>query len=288
MMINIMSKTQKKARKTKYQFDQYWAMHYTEIFPNTKERDYKVIIKARSSEFAKSILKKKVKEDNSKSKITNLQIYMLKPKSALNNLRLTIEDWKHVHQASFPNVSNILFKYLMPRPAGWKTRTNSKKPINPCLFKKGNQNRKNNLTFEQKAYLKWDGVWKPWPTSERNALKEKIILALKMHGNNRSHASKYLKINQRHLYKLMKEKFIEVDWAKEFPPPEMSIQNQNVDHSKRIAGIQRAWDERSAKLQALHGPKILELHERGYSVTKICKELGHNKNFIRKVVENSK
>ena len=116
MMIIIMSKTQKKARNTKYQFDQYWAIHYTEVFLNLKERDYKVIIKARSAELAKSILKKKVKEDNSRNKITNLQIYMLKPKMALNKLRLTIGDWKHVHQASFPNVCNvcIIREYFKP------------------------------------------------------------------------------------------------------------------------------------------------------------------------------
>ena len=279
---------QSKLRKEKYTYDQFWSIHYTEVFENKKERDYKVIVKARSAQLAKLILKKKVQEDSAKNKITNLQIYMLRPKTALNNLKLTIDDWKHIHQAAFPNVSNVLFKYLVPRPTGWKTRTNSKNPINPCLFKKGNKNRKNNLTFEEKAYMKWDGNWKAWPAAERNSLKEKIILALRMHNNNRSHASRYLKINQRHLYKLMKEKFIEVDWTKEFPPPDMSIQNQKIDHDKRIAGIRRAWNERSAKLQALHGPKIIKLHEEGYNITNISKELGHNKKFISKVIANFK
>ena len=281
--------SQKKFRKTKYQFDQFWSLHYTEIFSDKTERDYKTIIKARSADYAREILIKKTKDDNPGHLLNNIQVYMLQPGSSLNNLILTIEDWDHIHKASFPNVANVLFKCHIPRPEGWLTRTNSKKPklSNKNAFQAFNKAHECQLSREQKAYMKWDGKWKPWPSSERNALKQRIQLALKMFGNNRSHAAKHLRIHVRYLYKLMHDKFIEVDWTKEFPPPVISIVDQNTNQEKRSQSIKKSWEKRSQELQKLRGPKILELHRKGYNLTSIHRELGHSKPFIKKVIQNA-
>lgn len=283
-----MSKLQRYNRRKKYQFDQFWAAHYTEIYSDKTERDYKTVIKARSSDYAKEILIKKTKEDNSNHLLKNIQIYMFQPGGSLNNLSLTIADWDHIHKASFPNVANVLFKCHIPRPKDWLTRTNSKKPkfSNKNAFKKLNQAHKCQLSKEQKAYMKWDGKWKPWPVTERNALKQRIQLALKMFGNNRTHAAKHLRMHVRHLYKLMHNKFIEVDWTKDFPPPVVSIVDQKTSREKRNESIKKSWAKRSEQLQKLRGPKILELHHKGYNLTSIHRELGHSKKFIKKVIEN--
>jgi hypothetical protein len=283
-----MSKLQKYNRKQKYQFDQFWAVHYTEIFTDKTERDYKAIIKARSADYAKDILIKKTKDDNPNHLLNNIQVYMFQPGGSLNNLILTIEDWDHIHKASFPNVANVLFKHYIPRPEGWLTRTNSKKPkfSNKNAFKKSNKAHTCELSREEKAYMKWDGKWKPWPVTERNALKQRIQMALKMFGNNRSQAAKHLRMHVRYLYKLMHDKFIEVDWTKEFPPPVVSIVDQKTDFKKRNESIKKSWVKRSEKLQKLRGPKILALHHKGYNLTSIHRELGHSKKFIKKVIEN--
>ena len=160
------------------------------------------------------------------------------------------------------------------------------------VIKQFNKDKKNiytfkcNLSKENKAYMKWDGKWKPWPMSERNALKQRIILALKMFDNNRTHAAKHLRMSVRYLYKLMHDKFIEVNWTKQFPPPIVSIVDQKTDHKKRNQSIKNSWVRRSKQLQKLRGPKILELHHKGYNLTSIHRELGHSKKFIKKVIEN--
>ena len=281
--------SQKKLRNKKFSFDQYWNIHYTEVLDNGAERDYKSIIKSRSADLAKEILIKKIKEDNPTHKIKSVQIYMFSSKSYLDGLQLNIEDWEHIRLASFPNIANCLFKCYIARPEGYSNRFNKSAPNHPRLFKKGNKqspHHKNKLTKTEKAHkLFKNGKWIPWAHSEREALKEKIILALNSFNNNRSASAKFLKINPRSLYSLMHDKFIEIDWNKEYPPPKPDISNFGKDYLKKL-NLGRAL--KSKAFYKKIKPKVLSLHHKGLSMSQIRSRLGHSYKTIKNCIENDK
>ena len=66
----------KKFRSQVFDFDQYWNIHYTEVSFNGQENDYKVFIKAKSLDFAKEILLKRIREDDEQASIKSVQGYM--------------------------------------------------------------------------------------------------------------------------------------------------------------------------------------------------------------------
>jgi len=230
--------TQKKFRNQHFPFDQYWAIHYTEVFADQSEQDYQSIIKARSAQASLDILTKKIKEDHAEHTIKSVQIFMFSHETLLYNLKLTIDDWKHIRSCAFPNFANHLFKHNKPRPHGYQNRFNKGiAPKNGIGFQKGNTIRANNVKEEDKPYMKFKGHWMPWPKEERNALKEKIQLHLSLNDNNRTYAAKSLGINVRYLYKLMNEKFVEVDWNKDFPPLKPKIYYAHTAIMKRSANM---------------------------------------------------
>lgn len=213
---------QLKFRKTIFQYDQYWNIHYTELFADGKEKDFKTVIKARSADLAKRYLKKKVSQDSPKSKIKSFTVFMFHRNGEVNGINLSTEDWSLIRKCSFPNEVNILFKYENPRPKGYTNRFNSqaqgKNPRNG--FKKGHAYiaPKKLYTKEEKSKMKYEGGWRPWPKAEREALKEKIIYNFKLNKNSRIKTAKALGFtSSRALKKLLDEKFIEINWAKEFP-----------------------------------------------------------------------
>lgn len=279
-----------KLKKEKYSFDQYWSVFFTERKPDGEEVDYKTIIKARSLELVKDILIKKVREAEPRLKVKSLQINLLRRKSSINNLRLNLKDWEHVKNCAFPNIADHLFKYIHPRPEGYTNRYNNvtqKNCVKGCVkFKKGQSNRRNNVTEEQKSQMQWkNGKWIPWPKSERKAFKNKIILALKMHENNRTYAAKHLGIGQRCLYRIMNQKFPEIDWKKEYPPPKPTFSGRKIDHEAKNKKIKKTHMEKSRKLIESITPKVLSLHKQGFQLTKISEKLGHAKKTIKKVLE---
>lgn len=207
-------------RNTHFQFDQYWNIHYTERFANNTEKDFKTIIKARSYYLACKYLKKKVKQDTPSSKVKSVTGFMLHKDGEINGVTLSIKDWSLIRTASFPNEVNLLFKYLQPRPEGYTNRfnhiTQGKK-----VFKKGHIYiaPKNQYTKEQKTQMLYEGgKWVAWPKAEREALKDKIKINLKLYNNNRTLTAKALGFaTSRPLRRLMRDKFPEVDWNKEYP-----------------------------------------------------------------------
>lgn len=256
---------QSKFRKQKFTYDQYWAIHYTEVFKDKSEQDYQSVIKARSADSAINILTKKISEDNADHKIKSLQIFMFSHESSLYNLKLNIEDWKHIRACAFPNFANHLFKHHKDRPKGYKNRFNRGiAPKSGVRFKKGNTIRAKTVPEKDKPYMQFKGQWVPWPKEERDALKEKIKLHLSLNNNNRTYAAKSLGIHVRFLYKLMNEKFIEVNWNKEFPPKKPNIAFAQSSQ-KRCVNLKKAWQAKSKQHIAILSPRVKCLKKIGLS-----------------------
>jgi len=258
-----------KFRNTKFTYDQYWAIHYTEILKNKSELDYQSVIKARSADSAINILTKKIAEDNSDHKIKSVQVFMFSHGSTLYNLILNIEDWKHIRACAFPNFANHLFKHHKARPKGYNNRFNRGiAPKNRVRFKKGNTMRANTVSEEDKPYMQFKGHWVPWPKEEREALKEKIQLHLSLNDNNRTYAAKSLGIHVRYLHTLMKQKFVEVDWDKEFPPQKPNISFAQSSQ-KRYINMKKAFEAKSRKNLEILSPRIKCLKKIGLNNQRI-------------------
>jgi hypothetical protein len=263
-------------RKTTFPIDQYWNVHYTEIFKDKTEKDYKTIIKSRSANFAKEILLKKVKEDNPGHRIKSFSCFLLSKKSTINNLKLDLKDWGHIRACSFPNVANILFKHLYERPKHYTNRFNKIKNYQKLnVFKSGQVPKPKPLTDLEKSHMIYKGKWIPWPKKEREAFKEKIILSLSLNNNNRKEAAKHMGVSSRYFRKILTKRFPEIDWAKSYPPPPPTYNPQTAKTNKKL------WaKKRNAKYKSLL-PKIKDLQNSGFNQIKISKILKISKLTIR-------
>lgn len=279
--------TQAKLRKEKYTYDQFWAIHYTEVFENKSERDYKVIIKAKSSDLAKKILKDKVKEDNSNHSIKSVAIFMFRKNGSLNNLKLNLTDWAHIHNASFPNGCNVLFKYLNPRPKGYNNRFNSVVAPKKSFFKEGYQPDIYIPPENQKPYWIYNGKWRPWPKKDRESLKEKIILTLSFNDNCRTKTAKALGYSRRYFYKLLKNKFVEIDWAKEYPPPKRKDLNHCRQSPTRVANITKSWRQKAKKYRSQYLEQVNALKSKGKSIHFIANQLKICRNTVKKCLQDN-
>lgn len=280
---------QAKWRKTHFSFDQYWQAHFTIKFDDGSEKDFKSIIKARSAKLAKNILKSKIQSDHPGSKLKSDLFFMLHKNAEINQHILTVEDWCDVKKCSFPNEVNILFKYFSPRPEGYTNRFNAQSsPHVKTGFMKGADARRKQsekkYSKKEKAHLIYDGKLKPWPKQEREALKEKVIIALKLHNNNRSKAAKYLGFTtSRPLKKLMIEKFIEINWDKEFPIIERGANAITPDQRLAMTlSRQKATAERIESLK----DQIIPLLSSGIPKYKICQVLEISKSFLNKCIDH--
>jgi hypothetical protein len=105
---------QEKYRKKKFGYDQYWKINYTLTSLSGEVFEFISVIKARSLEFATFVLKEKLKEQNSFKdfKFKNFHMFY---KNYLNRhkLPLSIKDWQHIRECSFPNQNDYLFKYCI-------------------------------------------------------------------------------------------------------------------------------------------------------------------------------
>jgi hypothetical protein len=282
-----MTKRAKKSRqlaflKTLFQYDQYWSIHYTEYNDlNISGKDYKTIIRSRSAELAKDILRKKVSEDNKGSKVKALRLFMLHKDSIINDLSLNLKDWSCIKKCSFPNEVNTIFRFEVCRPKGYTNRFNKmNQGSNPNNgFKKGHAKFSfPSYTMEEKSRMLWKrGKWHPWPESERQAFKQKIIFALKSNNNNRGKAANYLGIHVRYFQKLLKDKFIEVDWRKEYPPP---IVLPKVDVEAVREGCRLRF-EKNAKKKT---PEIQKLLNEGLPIYLIAEKIKSSKVTVKKYI----
>lgn len=277
---------QYKLLKTTFSYDQYWSIVYTQVFEDNTEKDYRSIIKARSAELARNILHLKIKEDDPKSKLKSVTIVMLRHQGYINRLMLNIEDWEHIKNSAFPNLANHLFKFEMLRPEGYINRCGNNLPSNKGhRFKKGNtMTPRVKLSAQEKSLMLYQrGKWIPWKPSDRNALKSKIILALETFSNNRTRAAEFLGFSAKKLTKLMKEKFIEVDWDKEYPSLQRGALLQTEKGRKESS--KKGWKRRQETYYKEISPAIINLHKKGLSNNQISVNLGHSRNVIANIIK---
>ena len=102
---------QKKSLQTKFSYSQYWLVEYNLFEQNRNEFNFRSIIIARSSDFAKVILTKKCKEDSSDSDLLIKKISMLHKNFKMNGRQLNVLDWMDIKNCAFPNDSMTLFKH---------------------------------------------------------------------------------------------------------------------------------------------------------------------------------
>ena len=131
---------QKKFRNQKFHFYQYWNLRYTERDQDKSEKDYAVIIKAKSYDLAKSILIQKVSEDNPNITAKSIQGAMFHKDYTHNGMKLNPELWSNIREAAFPNIANTLHKQFIPRAEGKWSRFSYPRDLSHIGFKKGDQN----------------------------------------------------------------------------------------------------------------------------------------------------
>lgn len=273
---------QQKFRSTKFSFDQYWCFHFTEKYKDDTEKDFKAIIKARSSDFAKKILILKTREDQPTTKLKSISFYMLHKEAEINTKHLNIVDWKHIHNCAFPNEVNILFKYHKPRPLGHTNRFNKQASPKNRFSATRRPPPVKKFSKEEKSKMIYDGKWKPWPKKERQALLEKIIVGLKLNNNIRSKTAKYLNLSIKEFRKLLTDKFIEVNWEKDYPIPEKI--GQPITQEQRVA-MNLARQKKSEHRMKTLEPTIINHLNEGKSKLFICKELSLSKKFLNKCIK---
>jgi len=103
-----MLKVQKESEA--FDYGQYWKVKYTEIRSNGERLNFNTVIYSKSKDFALDILKKKTAEDNKGSTIDSVSMDRFCAQTKLRGKKLSILDWEHIRNASFPNEVNILFK----------------------------------------------------------------------------------------------------------------------------------------------------------------------------------
>lgn len=249
------SNTQTKARKTVFSVVQPWIIYFTERYSDSSEKDFFTFIKARSFDSAKNILKEKSKEDDESIKIKAVQGFLLHKnyKNTKISLKLDIEGWEMVHQASFPNINNFLFKKETPRPEGYSNRFNKTNltHLKTIGFQKGpnnwsTQNRKGkHLPIGERQGKKWTGdKWVEMDKDELASIKFKIIMSLNKNGNNRLHAAKSLGVCRNKFYKLMKTVHPLSWWNKNYPKPKpippRVPRSQRSAKQKEVMAIRKA------------------------------------------------
>ena len=233
---------QKVFRKTEYSFDQYWNMHYTEVYEDSSEKDFKTFIKSNSYKNAKNILKLKLLESGTKVKAIQGFMFHTDYKGS-HNRGLTFENWDQIKSAAYPNENDYLFKHEIERPKGYSNRFNKTnyEHLKTIGFKKGKESysaihrKGKHLPIEQRMGKKWTGAkWVEWDKKEMKLTETRIMEALVACNNNRKKAAVYLKMGRTQLYKLMKRTKGLDWWNKEYPllernpPPRVSRERRSA------------------------------------------------------------
>ena len=211
---------------------------------------------------------------------------MFRKGGSLNNLKISINDWGHIQSASFPNSANILFKYYIKRERSKTNRFNSSKGTKHTTFKKGHTQYSAYIPPEaDKPYWIYSGKWKPWPKKEREALKEKIILALSLNGNCRKKAAEVLGYSRRHFYKILDNKFVEINWSKDYPSPK-KFAVPHLHNPKRVKKMKESWLLKAKKYRSTYVNKVIELRNSGNSLHAISQELKICRNTVKKCIKD--
>jgi len=282
---------QYRARRTIYNFHQYWNMHYTERYQDGSEKDFKTFIKAKSYESAKEILKKRIKEDDLNTKLKALHGFMFHENyRPVSKPRIRIEEWEQIRKAAFPNQHNVLFKYEVERSPLKSNRFNKTdyKHLKTIGFKSGEdnwstQNTKGKiLPLSKRSHMIFKGKWVPWDRECRNNTRQDIINALILNGNVRMKAAKHLNISRNKLYKLM-SRFPEVDWDQRYPPPKPFINARKPDPKVLSEALKK-----SMKIRMENGEKPFKLTPEQEEKRKINREKHNEKLRAKRAIRLNK
>lgn len=93
-----------------FEVPQYWKACYQETRPNGEVVEFKTVLRAKSKDFARKILLKKIEEDSPGASLNSARFYRFHKLSEVNGRKISITDWAHIRDAAFPNEVNILFK----------------------------------------------------------------------------------------------------------------------------------------------------------------------------------
>ena len=246
---------QQKLRLKKFNYHQYWDVLYIEDYKDGSHKTFATIIKAKSSELVKKIIKQKVGEDIDGAKVKFLQLNMFhKDYSSKKYGKLSLEQWSNIRNAAFPNMLNALHKKHIPeldclrdkRRQNLKYQQELRGPEDVIGFKKGKNNwsslnrSKEALPKDKRSGKVWTGgCWVDWDSDDMERTKNSIINALIVNDNVRMKAAEYLGMNRDVLRRLML-RIPDVDWDKDYPPPKpFENVNRNLTQEQRKAISER-------------------------------------------------
>ena len=246
---------QTKARRKLFSVVQPWIVYFTEKYSDCSEKDFFTVIKARSLNSAKDILKEKIKEDDRSVKVKGIQAFILHKDYQNTKLgrKLDTQGWLMIHDASFPNVNNFLFKQDIPRPEGYTNKYNKTnfEHLKKIGFKKGEDNwskihrKGKTLPLDQRQGKKWTGdQWIEINEEEIKKIKNQLISSFVKNKNNRYHTAKDLGISRHKLYKLMKTVNTLDWWSENYPapkpiPPRVSKQERSLKQKEVMAEMMK-------------------------------------------------
>jgi hypothetical protein len=123
---NKIKRFEAKANEKIHTVDQYWKIYFCELKKGFFEKKYISVIKSRSYEYAQEILLKKLNSNSEGLSYKHLKGVIIHKDStfkAKNNSEriINIIDWQRIHECSFPNENDFLYKLLI-----------SKKEMNKC------------------------------------------------------------------------------------------------------------------------------------------------------------
>lgn len=238
-----------KFRRMHFDSHRYWQISYTEKYPDGTEKDYRTFVRSKSYKQAKKILQMRLEEDEPNIKLKAIQGFMFH--SDYRNdagKKLGLKEWDQIRSSAFPNSSNTIFKFHVPRPEWKSNRFNATNydQLKSIGFKKGEENwstihrKGKTLPFELRKGKIWTGhEWKDWDKHEMEKAKKRVISALILHDNNRTAAAQELGMHRNRLYKLM-NRIVGVDWDTEYPiirkaPPLIPKEQRSLLQKKAMA-----------------------------------------------------
>ena len=260
-------------------YDVYWFVYFTWVYPNNKEQDFKSVIKASSAKNARQILANKVNRDEEGSKIISVKTYRIHSKYNIKNhdSSLSIEQWDAIRASAFPNEYDELFLIKKIRKEGAqnyfgrvydeKFREQARK----FGFQKGEKNWnylnpicQDNVPAEHERHLfraKKTGRrgqdWERIPEEERRAERAEIARVLVEANGNRTAASRLLGVDKKVLWKRMK-RHPEIDWNKLYPIG--GRPKRTEEHTRKIAeSFKKQYKKEN---HHFYGRKLSEEHRR--------------------------
>ena len=233
---------QKTFNSQELEYDVYWFVYFTWVYPDKTEKDFKTVIKAYSSENAKELLLDKINRDEKGSFLKSTKTYRIHSRYNLGHhynkdKKLSIEQWEAIRGSAFPNKFDKLYLIEKIRKEGasnYYGRTydeDAKEQLLKHGFKNGEDNwsvknpiSKANAPKEEEQHLyrpakggRRGQDYERIPEAERRMERAEIAQALVEANGNRTVASKLLGWDKKTLFIKMKKKHPEIDWNKLYP-----------------------------------------------------------------------